>query len=282
MAKLKFSIHPLFFVCGVYFALKGQIFVFLTYTAAAVIHETGHSIAAARLGYKLNRIVLMPYGAVIHGDVKGLKFRDEIKVALAGPAINLACAVFFAALWWFIPDTYAYTDLAMTASLSLCVINLLPCAPLDGGRVLRAFLSIYIKPSVAEIVLKITGVLFSCVLGGLFVFSCFNKINLTLLFFTLFTIFGTFFTNKENVYVKLYQNTFASSLQRGASIKRIAVSTETTVKKLISLLDSECLNEVSVYSPQGKLLRVIPPERVIQLASGNTLYCKMGQIYLNY
>ena len=85
MAKLRLSIHPLFFIFGLYFAITGRVFVFLTYTVVAVIHELGHSVAAARLGYRLNRIVLMPYGAVVSGDIKDLSFRDEIEVALAGP-----------------------------------------------------------------------------------------------------------------------------------------------------------------------------------------------------
>ncbi len=277
MAKLKFTVHPLFFLFGVYFAATGRIFVFLTYTLVAVLHEMGHSIAAARLGYRLNRVVLMPYGAVISGDIRGLKFKDEIEVALAGPFTNLACAVLFAALWWVTPDTYAFTDTAMFASLSIAAVNLLPCRPLDGGRVLHAFLSIYLKRRTADIVLLITGVLFSCVLGGLFVISCFSAPNLSLLFFALFALFGTVFTGKDNGYVKLYENAYARALDRGAEVRRVAVPPDTTVKKLLSMMDGQSLTEVAVYTRRGEFLGLLPPERVFEIASGDTLYSSVSE-----
>lgn len=278
MAKLKFAVHPLFFLFGIYFALTGRIFVFLIYTFVAVIHEFGHAFSAARLGYKLNRVVLMPYGAVISGDIRGLKFRDEITVALAGPFTNLACAVFFAALWWVFPETYAYTDTAMFASLSIATVNLLPCMPLDGGRVLKAFLSLYVKESVADVVLKITGVAFSCVLAGLFVYTCFYSVNFSLLFFALFAFFGTVFSGKDKGYVKIYENAFQKAVARGAEVKRIAVSEITTVKKLISLMDANAMTEAAVYGRDGALKKVLSPKEVFDIAAGDTLYFTVGEI----
>jgi len=61
---MRISIHPLFFLFGIYFALRGKVFLFLNFTLTALIHELGHAIAAERLGYKMNKISLMPYGAV--------------------------------------------------------------------------------------------------------------------------------------------------------------------------------------------------------------------------
>ena len=278
MAKLRFTIHPLFFLFGLYFALTGRIFVFITYTIVAVIHEIGHSIAAARLGYKLSRIVLMPYGAVVYGNIRGLSFADEIRVALAGPATNLACAVFFAALWWIAPESYAYTDLAMTASLSIATVNLLPCRPLDGGRVLHAFLSSHLSEKLADTILLVSGVVFSCVLGGIFVISCFYTINFSLLFFALFAFFGTVFAGKKNRYVRIYESYFGGAMERGAEVKRIAVTGDVTVKRLVSMLDTRTLTEVCVCSNEGKTLKVLSPREVCTIASGSNLYLKLSEV----
>ncbi len=278
MAKLRFSIHPLFFVFGVYFALTGKIFVFLTYTCVAVIHEIGHASAAAGLGYRLNRVVLMPYGAVISGDIKGLNFKDEIYVALAGPLINLECAVIFAATWWVFPESYAYTDTAMLACVSIALVNLLPCRPLDGGRVLHALLNLYASRKVADVTLKITGIVFSCVLAGLFVFSCFYTVNLSLLFFALFAIFGTFFTGRDKGYVKIYENAYERAMKCGAEVRRIAVCENTSVKRILALTDSEVLTEIAVFSADGRLLKVITPKEVCDLLAGDTLYSQIGDL----
>ena len=107
---MKISIHPLFFIFGIYFALTGKVFLFLNFTLTALIHEIGHSIAAERLGYKMNKILLMPYGTVVNGAIEGLSYKDEIKVAFYGPLFNLCVCVIFTCLWWLVPNWYPYLE----------------------------------------------------------------------------------------------------------------------------------------------------------------------------
>lgn len=277
MAKLKVSIHPLFFIFGVYFALTGRVFVFLTYTLVAVMHECGHSLVAARLGYRLNKITLMPYGAVIRGDLSGLNARDEISVALAGPITNLCCAVLFVAVWWVYPELYAFTELAVTASLSIAVVNLLPCAPLDGGRVLNALLKLRLGQRRANRIVKWSGLTFSCVLGGLFVVSCFYRANFTIIFFALFALFGTVLTGKSNSYVRIFDGAYMRCIERGAQVKRIAVTPSITVKKIVAMMDDTCLTELAVYEG-GTLTCIISPKELCDLVSGDTFYKTVGEL----
>ena len=173
MADLKISIHPLFFIFGLYFAFIGKVFSFLICTIVALEHELGHFFASSKLGYKLNKITLMPYGAIIKGDDINLKYKDECKIALAGPIINLITALIFTALWWFIPDTYAYTDLIVFTSVTLAVINLLPCYPLDGGRFLLATLSLFTTRKKARTIVSIISLVFALLLFFLFIYSLF-------------------------------------------------------------------------------------------------------------
>ena len=155
MAELKFKIHPLFIIFGIYFAVMGKVFSFIVYTLSAVIHELGHFFESEKLGYGLNKIVLMPYGALISGDIENVRYVDEIKIAASGPLVNLFIAAFCVAIWWLIPDLYPYTDLIVTANLSIAIINALPCYPLDGGRVLLATLSLFVRRSKAKKIVKI-------------------------------------------------------------------------------------------------------------------------------
>ena len=108
----KLQLHPLFWLVGVWYCFTGELFLFLMSCLVALQHECAHAFGASRLGYKLNRIVLMPFGAVIDGDLRGISFKDEIFVALCGPLCNLLTCVLFVAAWWCFPDTYAYTDTA--------------------------------------------------------------------------------------------------------------------------------------------------------------------------
>ena len=99
MGKIKVSVHPLFFAFGLYFAFTGKVFSFISFTIVAVIHEIGHSFVAARLGYRLEKITLMPYGCIISGKTQSFSYKDEVKIAFAGPLVNLATVfVFFWAL----------------------------------------------------------------------------------------------------------------------------------------------------------------------------------------
>ena len=135
-----FQFHPLFLLVGVWYACTGELFLFLLSALVAIQHECAHAFASAKLGYKLNKIILMPFGAIIDGDLKGISFRDEIYVAVCGPLCNLITAGFFVALWWLVPTMYAFTDTACYSSLTIAVINLLPAYPLDGGRILKCAL----------------------------------------------------------------------------------------------------------------------------------------------
>ena len=134
-------LHPLFWLTGIIYAFTGDLLLFVISCLVALQHECAHAFAAAKRGYALNAIVLMPYGAVIEGDLEGLTFKDEISVALWGPLCNLLTAAFFAAVWWFEPTVYAFTDTAYYSSLSIALVNLLPAYPLDGGRIFKCALA---------------------------------------------------------------------------------------------------------------------------------------------
>ena len=97
MGSIKLKIHPLFYLFGLYYALTGKILIFLVCTITAIVHELGHSIVAGERGYKLNKITLMPFGAVVKGESTELAFNDELVIALAGPMLNFIIAVFFVA-----------------------------------------------------------------------------------------------------------------------------------------------------------------------------------------
>lgn len=276
MAKLKFTIHPLFFLFGIYFALIGKVFSFLAFTVVALIHEIGHSIVAANLGYKLNRVVLMPYGATISGEQELFSYADEIKIAIAGPAINLFIVIFFVCIWWFTPDTYPYTELAVFASLSIAIINLLPCFPLDGGRILLATLSIFLDRKTAVRLVKLSGLLVSLCLLGLFIYSCFFSINISLLFFCLFMLFGDAFVSRDNVYIRIFSGFNYKVAEKGREIKRIAVCETSKIKTLYKFINSSNLIEIVVLDKTGKEKYTLPVDKVYKLLGEAKLYLSLG------
>ncbi len=274
MGCLSLSVHPLFFVFGLYYAGTGRIFVFLVYTICAVLHELGHSFVASNAGYRLNKITLMPFGAVVKGDIDGLKLNDEIKIALAGPFINLAVGLFFVAIWWIYPESYAFTDIVAEANFSLALVNFLPIFPLDGGRVVSAVLTKNFGSARAYLLCKIIGGAFTLLLIAGFIVTIFSTPNLSLLFFALFVSFGAFGRARENKYVKAYSILSEQSLMRGLPVKRMAISKNVTVRKLISVLDENCLNEIVVYG-EGSPILTLSQEKIRSIIENGDIYAKI-------
>ena len=276
MANLKFTIHPLFFIFGLYFAFIGKVFSFLICTIVAVIHELGHYFASSKLGYKLNKITLMPYGAIIKGDISNLKYKDECKIALAGPFINLLTACVFVALWWFIPEIYAFTDLVVFTSTTLAVINLLPCYPLDGGRFLFATLALFYPRKKAKLIVQILGCIFASLLFFVFIYSLFTTPNLSILFFSLFMFFGVFGASNENAYIKSYLdfNTFLD--KKPKVVKKLAVSENCLIKDLFSIIDINYYYEIKIIYSNGYSI-TLNHEEVINLLIEENIYLKIKE-----
>jgi Zn-dependent protease len=116
------------------------------FLGSLLAHETGHALVARRAGLRVRSITLWLLGGVAQLEDEPASPRDELRVAIVGPAVSLALAVGFglaaAALSVAGGPALAVAVAAWLAigNAALAVFNLLPAAPLDGGRVLRGLL----------------------------------------------------------------------------------------------------------------------------------------------
>jgi Zn-dependent protease/CBS domain-containing protein len=122
---------------------------------AVLMHELGHALMAARNGIRVRSVVLLPIAGIALLDERsqrGLDAPREIRVALAGPLMNLAIGLLLGVsilLFWPQHQLLGYPWLTpfnlprslVWSQLFVAVLNLLPAYPLDGGRVLRALLA---------------------------------------------------------------------------------------------------------------------------------------------
>ncbi|MCD8372092.1 MAG: hypothetical protein LUD27_02185 [Clostridia bacterium] len=230
---MKITIHPMFAAAGIFSAIFGGLPIFLIYTLTALMHECGHIFYAKRLGFVCDKVKLMPYGAAAVCNLEGISLSDEIRLSLAGPAVNFVVCIFITAIWWFFPLTYAYTDTIMQANVVMLAINLLPCYPLDGGRAAKCLLLKVFSQKITVVILYITTILVSV---ALIVITVITTINLSVLSFALFLILSLF---ERPVNASKINFATADKLKRGLEVKYVLVSGELTYRKAISLLDDK-------------------------------------------
>ncbi len=117
---------------------------------SVLLHELGHALTAEKLGIPIIDIMLTPICGLARLERAPARPWDEVLVALAGPLANLGAASLLAILIWIRGESFSIDPKMINDSLwltllwiNLCLfaINLLPIFPMDGGRILRAFLA---------------------------------------------------------------------------------------------------------------------------------------------
>ncbi len=129
------------------FLLCSLLFTFV------LLHELGHSLAAKKLGIRVIDITLWPLGGLARlGEIPEIP-AVELRIALAGPAVNFAIVLMTTLFVFLIGglDTLAelksnvlrirptnLLEWTFLVNAAMGFLNLIPAFPLDGGRILRA------------------------------------------------------------------------------------------------------------------------------------------------
>jgi Zn-dependent protease/predicted transcriptional regulator len=132
------------------------VFTMIALFACVTLHELGHSVAAQYYRIPVREIVLLPIGGVAMLGKLPEKPRQELIIAAAGPAVNVAIAAVLALVGGPLvaldghglvegmtpaPSLATLVTWLLAANITLVVFNLIPAFPLDGGRMLRAVLA---------------------------------------------------------------------------------------------------------------------------------------------
>ena len=122
-----------------------------------LMHEYGHALTARKYGVNTRDIILSPIGGIARLEKIPEKPSEELKVALAGPAVNVVIALILLPIVYFLrKDGFIYEGenelealqnwnnllpLVLGTNILLVVFNMIPAFPMDGGRVLRSILA---------------------------------------------------------------------------------------------------------------------------------------------
>lgn len=138
--------------------------IFSTLFICVIFHEFGHALTARRFGVQTRDIILSPIGGVARLDRLPDNPWQEFLVAAAGPLVNVVIALLALPYLFSNESTWQHllqmrypagnlflVELSMLdyfllglflLNATLAIFNLLPAFPMDGGRILRALLSL--------------------------------------------------------------------------------------------------------------------------------------------
>jgi Zn-dependent protease len=127
---------------GAYWAagFAGAVLIFVS----LLVHEIGHALVARDEGIGVHSMGLTLLGGVTRMESSPTTAGAEFRVSVVGPVASAACGVVFLVLAYLTPDQ-GYVGLGGrvflwigVVNLGLAALNMIPAAPLDGGKVLTA------------------------------------------------------------------------------------------------------------------------------------------------
>ena len=148
--NLQFTIDTTLITTGYMPYILGTVIAFGLF-AGVLIHELAHSLVAQHSGIKINSITLLIFGGIASMEEGIPDPKTEFPMALVGPVASLLVGLACSGLVYLMPALFSDPAVAGVfiflfgylglLNIILFVFNLLPAFPMDGGRVLRAWLA---------------------------------------------------------------------------------------------------------------------------------------------
>lgn len=248
---------------GAQAAATGTIFVLLLF-ACVVAHEFGHVLVARHYGGRTRDILLLPIGGVSRMERMPERPAQELAVAIAGPMVSIAIGVVLIALAGF-PRAQSIESPALEAllprlaatNLFLALFNLLPAFPMDGGRALRALLTMRMgRISATRIAAR-----FGHIIAGLFVLVGLISANPILLLIGIFIYFGATAEAADTELRQAAQTMTVSDVMR-SNVRTIRSSAP--LSDGIELMLRAGQHAIPVIGPDGTLAGVATKDSIIR------------------
>lgn len=128
-----FKIHPFYLICLIICSFTGHLKDYIMISIIILFHEFGHILVSIIYKWKIEKVVILPFGAItIFNEKINRPLKEEWFILMFGPIFQLV-------LSFFLNDKYTYY------SNVILLFNLLPVYPLDGSKILNILLNKFIS-----------------------------------------------------------------------------------------------------------------------------------------
>lgn len=173
--KITFKIHFLFFISAFICFITGLFKNFIMISSIILVHELGHILMAFILKWKIEKVIIFPFGGLtIFNQKINSSLKEEFFIALLGPILQI---FFFTLLNTQNKTFITYHNLIL-------LFNLMPIYPLDGSKILNIFLNkifSFRKSYIITLVISIFILLFSTIIILNFDFNLILLLSICLL-----------------------------------------------------------------------------------------------------
>ena len=256
MGKTVFRVHGLLLGLWVLVCVTGGGGLLFPALLSLSLHEGGHLLAARRMRLGVEEIEITPYGGVIAiKSMASLAPGKSFLLAAAGPLASLAGCALAAGGHRAGLFSFPFALRFFRANLLLVLVNLLPALPLDGGRMLRAFLCRLMPYASATRALVAAGygVGFLLCAVSLF-FACRGQVNLAPAFAGVYLLYAAALEGRQGT--ARYLTALIARRQKleigdTLPVAAIAAGADTPAKDLLRRLTPGKFHLIYVLSPDG-------------------------------
>lgn len=195
----KLEFHRTYLLVALSFILTGYYLNLIVFTSLIIVHELGHYLVAKANNFKVEKIIIYPYGGLTKiNDLVNRDIAEELLIATSG--------IIFQYIFYILITIFNKYDLIRDYTHNLYTLynnqmiffNLLPIYPLDGGKIIGLILNKYLPYTKSNLLTIIISILSIILISILNLYQT-NYSNLMIMFLLLTYIYK-FYKNQKYLY----------------------------------------------------------------------------------
>ena len=215
--KSIFKIHPLYFFVAFICAVTGHFKNFILFNMIIIVHELGHVVVSLIFKWKIDRVILLPFGAVtIFNEDINKPIIEEFLILFFGPFSQIVFTIIY--------NYFSYSEVLIDYSKALLFFNLLPIFPLDGSKLFNLFLNCFLSFKESHLITLYISFFIICFL---FIKIKFNLILFFIIIFILIKCIDEF-RNHGNIFNRFLLERYTKNIV----FKKSMILNSTDVRKM--------------------------------------------------
>ena len=187
----KVYLHPLFILVAFLSAITAHFREFIVFFLIIIIHEIGHIIGGLYYNWKLEKIIILPFGGLtIFNQKLNCPLKEELIVTLLGPIFQI--------IFYFLCKFLFYDNFILTKfHYPLLLFNLIPIIPLDGSKILNIILNKIFNFKNSHLINIGLSIIITLILIIIIIYKNYGLMYVLIFFFLILKIFKEIFQHKQ-------------------------------------------------------------------------------------